>query len=241
MNAPRPASVSQGKAALPARRRRAPRGFSIMEILVASALLGIMGTLMWSAFSNTLTAKERIEATTERMDEIRIAMTRMSQEISYAFISNHWARDERRTKTIFREGGSGSGDRLTFSAFAHQPMVENINESDQTVIAFWVDSDPENEGKNSLFRRFKRRVDADPETEENTVTEVLCTDVAEVKFDYWNDATGEWKEEWDTDGIDTPNVLPRRVRITLLTTDATGRELKLVTQTPILLWQALNF
>jgi general secretion pathway protein J len=221
--------------------KRTPRGFSIMEILVASTLLALMGTFMWSAFGNTLDAKEQVEAATDRMDEIRIAMTRMSQDLSYAFISNHFARDDRRTKTVFREGGAGSGDRLTFTSFAHQPLVANANESDQTVLTYWVDSDPDTPGKTSLLRRFKRRIDNDPEQEEGSVTEVLCSDVTEVTFDYWNDGTAQWKEEWDTDGIDTANVLPRRVRITLLTKDHTGKELKLVTQTPIVLYQTLNF
>jgi general secretion pathway protein J len=217
------------------------RGFSIMEILVAATLLGIMGTLMWSAFSNTLDSKERIEAATDRIDEIRIAMSRMSQELSYAFISNHFARDERRTRTIFKEGGSGIGDRLVFSAFANEPLAAHANESDQTVLTYWVDTDPDGSGKNVLLRRFKRRIDADPETEANTVTEVLCTGVTDLAFDYWNDATGDWKEAWDTEGIDTPNVLPKRVRITMTVKDENERELKLVTQTPILLWQVLNF
>lgn len=217
------------------------RGFSIMEILVAATLLGIMGTLMWTSFSSTLDSKERIEAMTDRMDEVRIAMTRMSQEISYAFISQHFARDDRRTKTIFKEGGTGIGDRLMFSAFAHEPLVANANESDQTIITYWVDTDPDGSNKNVLLRRFKRRIDADPETEANTVTETLCTDVTDLTFDYWNDATGEWKEEWNTDGLDTANVLPKRVKITMTVKDANGKELKLVTQTPILLWQTLNF
>lgn len=217
------------------------RGFSIMEILVAATLLGIMGTLMWSAFSNTLDSKERIETATDRIDEIRIAMTRMSQELSYAFISNHFARDERRTRTIFKEGGTGVGDRLVFSAFAHEPLTAHANESDQTVITYWVDTDPDGSGKNVLLRRFKRRIDADPDTEANTVTEVLCTGVTDLQFDYWNDATGDWKEAWDTDGIETPNVLPKRVKITMTVKDENDREMKLVTQAPILLWQVLNF
>ena len=217
------------------------RGFSIMEILVAATLLGIMGTLMWSAFSNTLDSKERIETATDRIDEIRIAMTRMSQELSYAFISNHFAKDERRTRTIFKEGGTGVGDRLVFSAFAHEPLTAHANESDQTVITYWVDTDPDGSGKNVLLRRFKRRIDADPDTEANTVTEVLCTGVTDLQFDYWNDATGDWKEAWDTDGIETPNVLPKRVKITMTVKDENDREMKLVTQAPILLWQVLNF
>ncbi|MBI5497799.1 MAG: general secretion pathway protein GspJ [Deltaproteobacteria bacterium] len=220
---------------------RTPRGFSIMEILVAAALLGLMGSLMWSAFSNTLDSKERIEAASDRVDEIRVAMNRMAQEISYAFISNHYAREDRRTRTIFKEGGTGIGDHLTFSAFAHEPLVAHVNESDQTVISYFVDTDPDGSGKNVLLRRYKRRIDADPDTEEDTVTETLCTDVSDLLFDYWNDATGEWKDAWDTEGIDTPNVLPKRVMITMSYKDENGKETKLVTQAPILLWQTLNF
>jgi general secretion pathway protein J len=217
------------------------RGFSIMEIMIAATLLAAMGAIMWSSFGQTIDSKERVEQLTDRMDEIRIAMTRMSQDISYAFISNHYARDERRTKTIFKEGGSGVGDRLTFTAFAHTPMVQNANESDQTVVAFFVDSDPDNEGKNSLFRAFKRRIDPDPELDEGWVTETLCTNVVDVAFDYWNDGTGEWREGWDTDGVDTPNVLPKRVKMTLTVKDIEDKEVKLVTQTPIVLWQVLTF
>jgi len=220
---------------------RPSRGFSIMEILVAATLLSIMGALMWTSFSSTLDSKDRIEAATDRIDELRIAMTRMSYDISHAFISGHFARDDRRTRTIFKEGSGGSGDKLTFSAFSHEPLMANANESDQEVVSFSVDTDPDNGSSQALLRTFKRRIDNDPELDENTVTEVLCTNVKDVTFDFWNDATGEWKEAWDTDGIDTPNVLPRRVKITLLANDENGKEIKLVTQTSILLWQLVNF
>ena len=36
-------------------------------------------------------------------------------------------------------------------------------------------------------------------------------------------------------------MLPKRVRITLVAVDENGREIKLTTQTSILLWQVLNF
>ena len=217
----------------------AARGFSLMEILVAAALLAMMGALMWSAFSSTLDAKERIEATAERMDELRIAMSRMANELSTAFISQHFAKDERRTKTIFKEGGGGIGDRITFTSFANQPLVQDANESDQLVIAYYVDTDPDDASHQSLIRRFKRRIDEDPE--QGGVEEVLCTNVKEVVFDYWSDSAGEWKESWDTEGLDTPNILPKRVRITMLAKDEQDREIKLSTQTAIPLWQTLNF
>lgn len=218
----------------------APRGFSIMEIMVAATLLSIMGALMWTSFSGTLDAKERIEAATDRMDELRIAMNRMANEISCAYISQHFAREERRTKTIFKEGGSGVGDRLMFTAFAHQPLVQDANESDQVVLTYYVDQDPDNAGgPTALIRKFKRRIDEDPEY--GGVEEALCTNVKEVTFDYWNDAAAEWRETWDTEGIDTPNVLPKRVRITMVANDENGKEIKLTTQTSILLWQILSF
>ncbi|MEW5848388.1 MAG: type II secretion system protein GspJ [Myxococcota bacterium] len=225
----------------PASRRRRARGFSIMEILIAATLLSIMGALLWSSFSSTLDSKERIEAATDRMDELRLAMSRMANEISHAFISQHYWREERRTKTLFKEGGSGIGDRLTFSAFTHQPMVANANESDQAIIAFYVDTDPDNGSQSALFRSIKRRIDEDPEHEEGALEEVLCTNVQEVRFEYWNEALSDWRDTWDTEGVDTPNVLPRRVRITLTAKDETNREVKLTTQTSILLWQILAF
>jgi hypothetical protein len=213
-----------------------------MEILVSCTLLAMMGALVWSSFTTTLDSKERVEAITDRMDEVRIAMNRMAREISFGFISQHFGKEERRTKTLFKEGSGGTGDKLTFSAFAHQPLMENANESNQTVISYFIDTDPElGSGKSSVFRRFKRRIDADPELEEGTTTEALCTDVRDLKFEHWNDATGEWKEEWDTEGIDTPTVLPKRVRITMVAKDVNGQDLKLTTQTAIVLWQMLNF
>jgi general secretion pathway protein J len=210
-----------------------------MEILVAASLLAIMGGLMWTSFSSTLDAKERITAATDRMDELRIAMSRMSSDISMAFLSGHFAKEERRTKTIFKEASGGAGDKLVFTAFAHQPMVKDVNESDQIVLSYLVDQDPEDGSVQSLIRRHKRRVDEDPEY--GGVDEVLCPNVKDVTFDFWNDPTEEWKESWDTEGLDTPNVLPKRVRITLVANDENGKELKLTTQTSILLWQILNF
>lgn len=214
------------------------RGFTLMEVLIAVGLLTIVGAMLAGALSRSIDAKEQIEQISDRYDEVRIAMNRMADEISMAYLSDHWNREERRTKTLFREDSEGAGERLTFTSFSHVRRVRDAKESDQNVLEYWVDSDPNDSGQMVLLRKEKVRIDENTGEDvilddDDAYTDVLCTGVSKITFDYWNETDKEWDEEWDTDSVENGNKLPPRVRIRMTVAGEDGEDQEFQTQAEI--------
>ena len=61
------------------------RGFSLTEILIAVAILGMMGTMTFGTFNSAVNSREVALEIAEREHEVRLALERMAREISMAF------------------------------------------------------------------------------------------------------------------------------------------------------------
>ena len=214
-------------------------GFTMMELLIAATLVALLGAMLYEAIGSSIDSKEQIEQISDRYDEVRIAMNRMADEISMAYLSDHYNREDRRTKTLFREDSEGDGERLIFTSFSHMRRVRDAKESDQNVLSYWVDSDPEGSGKSVLLRRERARIDEttgeDIIKDNESFTDVLCTDVRDLTFDYWDENEKDWTEDWDSDSLEHSNKLPPRVRIRMRIDDVSGREITFETQAEIML------
>lgn len=189
----------------------------MMEVMIAITLLSIIGAVLYEGLTSAIDAKEQIEVLSDRSDEIRISLNRMATELSMAYLSDHYNREERRSKTLFKEDRDGEGDRLVFTSFSHVRRVRDAKESDQNVLTYWVDSDPEDGRHTALLRKEKTRIDEntgeDVMSEADAHTDVLCTGVKDLTFDYWNENDKEWIEDWDSESLEANGKLPPRVRI----------------------------
>ncbi|MHB1844070.1 MAG: PulJ/GspJ family protein, partial [Deltaproteobacteria bacterium] len=114
------------------------RGFTLLEALIALAIMALMGALIWGSFGPSWRLKEAVEAQAERDMGIRLSLTRMAREISMAFLSNDYdkARYREMLTRFDGEHGAGDHDRLLFTSVSHERLVENALESDQSVIAY---------------------------------------------------------------------------------------------------------
>lgn len=198
--------------------RRPSRGMTLIEILVAMAIVTMMMVAVWTSFSSTIRAMEGTEEIQERYSTVRNAMDRMSSEISTAYLSFNRPRDETRHFTLFEGRGSADGDSLTFSSFAHLRIRRDANESDQTVIQYFLAPDPEESERTNLYRRETNRLTGDlPEDlRRYAPAYVLCEDVESLEFRYWDPTKEDWIKEWRTTSNDAqPDRLPPRVEIKL--------------------------
>jgi general secretion pathway protein J len=67
--------------------RHAVAGFTLVELLVAIAVLSMISILIYSAFSNMRLNKEGIQRVGDRYREGRMAMARITRELQGAYIS----------------------------------------------------------------------------------------------------------------------------------------------------------
>ncbi|MBS2029041.1 MAG: prepilin-type N-terminal cleavage/methylation domain-containing protein [Deltaproteobacteria bacterium] len=215
-------------------------GFTLMEVMIAVAIVSIMGGLIYASFGPMLRAKEVIEAESEHYRGIQVALTRMSREISMAFMSNDFDHTRWRDKSDMPTFFSGDSEQLSFTAFAHQRRYKDAKESDQAVFEYRVGRNPEAElGESThdvLIRRENPLLEAETDSckrgggrsDDCGVEMVLSDDVKKIKFEYYDDNRHEWVEEWDTRR--ERDRLPERVRITITSVDENGKDINYSTE-----------
>jgi general secretion pathway protein J len=211
------------------------RAFSLLEVMIAAGLLAIMGTLLAASLSTSITAKEVAEQTSDRYHLARQAMSRMVDEISMAYMSQHISATEPKSKTGFK----GERDRLWFTAFGYVPRLQDAKQSEQRELEFKHDLDPRR-GTDAILRR--EQANPDLELDEGGRTQTLLPDVSELEFFYWDPQTEDWKDSWDTESAATQNRLPSRVKIKFtVAVDNDGEEREFVSQARVFIQAPFRF
>src|SRR5690606_6802487 len=104
-----------GAAAMSARRTTA-RGLTLVEVLVAITIFAIVAVVVFGGFSQTMINKQILEEDADRTHVIRVAMERMVNELSMAYVSIHVNPDPalQTMNTCFIGGRANRGHRLHF-------------------------------------------------------------------------------------------------------------------------------
>ena len=239
-------------------RLQTPRGFTLIEVLVAISLLASLGIFLSASFGAMIRTQEDTDRLQERHHAARVSMSRMTREISMAFLSKHVNDEEARSKTLFL----GDRNRITFTSLSHQRRVREAIESDQVVVEYFLKSMPRGRGK-GLYRRVKSILDDKPE--KGGTTELMAEGVKSLEFEYWNRKDEDWDSTWEvtsedfevmgpaalatgsrkvseevTDEDETLQ-LPWRVLIRLELVDEEKTLFQFETQTPLYIREPLDF
>lgn len=217
---------------------RRSRGLTLIEVMISLAVLSMMMVSVWSSFNGTLRAMESSEEIQNRYSIVRNGLLRLETELSMTYLSFNRPIDEVRHFTLLDGRDSFESDSITFSAFAHLRVRKDANESDQSVIQYFLDQDPEDKSRTHLYRRESRRLTGDlPEDLERFFPAyVLVEDVVSFDVKYWNVQDLDWQDEWRTNAVDyQPDRLPQRIKITIGVQD--GDDVVLFTTQVVLMMQ----
>jgi general secretion pathway protein J len=223
---------------------RGQGGFTLIELMLAVAILAFMMMIAWSVISGTVFARKNLQVRQEREQEIRVATSVMVRDLTSAYLSANEDQNQTERRTLFVGKSSGDVDDLRFSSMAHQVLWADANESEQTVIAYSAEADPDDSSVTNLVRREQRRPSNEPSRQEPAELDVLLRDVERVKFEYYDWRAKEWKETWDSTQADAERGrMPGRIRIVIeLETAGEGSEpARYVTQVRPMLQEQLNF
>lgn len=215
-------------------------GFTLVEVMVACAIFAAVGAMTMGQFQYAWKQKQEVEAEDERYSQVRGALDRIANDLAVAFLSEHYDRRRYRERpTLFKGQDRGRRDELTFTALANERMDEDSKQSDQVVLKYFIDRDPENDRAESLFRRMNPVVDEDAERRGRR--QVLCEDVKQFELSYWDAQKNEWTDEWDAARTEHMGVMPERVKVSLTVMDSYGKEQKFTTQAQIMMQRSLDF
>jgi general secretion pathway protein J len=214
---------------------RTSPGFTLLEVMIAVAITAVIGAMAAGVYQQVDRAASVARDQGERYAGARLALTRMSREVSMAFLSEHYDRARYRDRpTLFK----GDTDKVLFTTMAHVRLVQDAKESDQSVVEYLVQRDPVS-GEDALYRREKVRVDDEPDR--GGRTDLVATHVKRLSLRYWDLKRKEWVREWSTRTPEKLNELPTRVRVELELMLADGRTEKFTTQARVAITAPLEF
>ncbi|HLT29828.1 MAG TPA: type II secretion system protein GspJ [Myxococcaceae bacterium] len=215
--------------------RRRSRGFTLMEVMIAAAVVALMGMTVAVAFQTSARARDIVVQDNILYRQIRISLTRMSRELGSAFVSDKYDPNRYRDQNDRPTNFIGQRDRITFTTFAHQRLYTDSKQSDQAVVEYRVEPARETErrGQRDLIRRVNPLVQGD--ILRGGDEDVLFENIDALELSYWDSERQEWEDEWDTRRVERMNTLPTRVRVTLRAKDENGEDRRYSTQARIML------
>jgi len=192
-----------------------------MEVLIATAILAIVLSIVYGSFVQTKRVIARAEGSVDELRGVRVSFNRMMWDLSMAFLSKQDPdqTDQTDVNTIFvgtNDFAAGyPNDSIDFTSYANRIRNKDARESDQTEVGYYLNRNFE--GDTVLMKREKRQIDKKPL--EGGKSFELSEDVVGLNFRYLDQ--GAWVDSWDSR---VSKAIPEAVEITLIIKDRTGRE-----------------
>jgi general secretion pathway protein J len=224
------------------RARPIQAGMTLIEVMIAIAILVVMMTLAWRTIGNTAETKKQFERYEERNHELRMALGRIVRDLESAYLSINEDRNASHPRTMFIAKSGSRLPEIRFSSLGHRVLWADANESEQTVVSYLPRDNPDRPGATDWVRREQRRPSNEPPEAEAADYDVLIHDIAGAKLEFWNWKSLAWQDTWDTtQGDGQRGWLPSRVRITITTKGPNDTDYKIMTEARIWMQEALNF
>lgn len=223
-------------------RARTQAGLTLIEVMIASAIMVVMMGLAWRTISNTSDTKRTFEKYEQRNHELRMAMSRVVSDFEAAYLSRNEDASQSHPRTMFVAKTGSKVPEVRFSTLGHRVLWADANESEQTVIQYLSRNNPDKAGATDWVRREQRRQSNEPPDDLPGDYDILLSDVQNVKLEYFSWKNADWQDTWDTTQSDgQKGMLPTRVRITITVKDPGDHDYKLVTEARISMQEPLNF
>jgi prepilin-type N-terminal cleavage/methylation domain-containing protein len=227
---------------------RGADGFTLLELLLAIVILGLLLATVYGALSRTTFSKQIAEDRAELYSDGRQAVLRMAGDIEGALPPPSGDR------IYFRgSGSSGKGPSIEFVATNRGGFGLNRVRPGRVLIAYSLDPLNGQQGAFALRREEyfypAMLAEADglelptpsegedpaptaqatylldcPNVADDLNLPGSCTRVTSLRFRYYDEAVRDWRDDWDSTQDATLNRIPAAVEIALLVADKDGNE-----------------
>lgn len=204
-------------------------GFTLMEVLIAIAILAIVMAIVYGSFVQTRRVIDRAEGAVEELRGVRVAFNRMMLDLNMAFISPN---DKDNEYTVFVGTDSDANgypdDSIDFTSYSNRIRNKDAKESDQMEVGYYLKRDYE--GNAVLMKREKKRLDKNPMYGGKSYE--ITEDIVGLNFRYLE--KGAWYDSWDS-RAKSSDKLPEAVEITIIVkeSDEVERSYKTVVDIPL--------
>jgi len=187
----------------------ARRGFTLLEVLVALALLAMVITLVQGAYSGAVRSTEAIGRDTERVHLAAVVLDRMVRELSTAF------EDANRRQATGLVLSTDLDGIATLSFTTRVPPIGGRTAGGDAEVGYALEEADEGV---DLVRRETTRLDGD--LLEGGIPRTLVAGLTAFRVQCYDGE--EWKDDWDSRAQPNPLHLPLAVSVELAWTDGEG-------------------
>lgn len=187
------------------------QGFTLIEVVIALALMVGIGGFAIATMRGTLDMRDYLEQEDVADRSARVALAKIRSQLQLAFLTEN-TEAVSTYQTVFIGKDEGELDVLYFATLAHRRMYYGAREGDQAEITLWTETG--DDGNYILYHRESPRIDEEPD--EDGVILPLATGVKTFDLDFLDGTSNTWVEEWDSTGTDESNRLPRAVQVHLV-------------------------
>lgn len=236
------------------RKSEHQRGFTLLELLLAIVILGLITATVYGSLARTLSSQRHAEERAELYSAGRQALLRIAGDIEASLPPSALG------GRIYFRGTHGIGQAPEIHLVAMNRGGYGINRvrPGRVLIVYSLSPLPERRGQYALLREeylYKALLDAADGIEQDTTSSFVdeeeeaaapteqasfllecpdfadeldlpgtCTPVVGLTFRYFDEAVGDWREEWDDTQEAMLGRLPAAVEITLILADEDGGE-----------------
>jgi len=198
------------------------KGFTLFEVIMTLAILGVVFSLLYMTFHQSMIVMANTEVRADVVQQGRLILERMTGELKGTFISPQENRSQ-----VFRYGlvgrsskeGDDFMDRLDFTTFATAQTDARVGRGDICEVGYFLDHEPGGKGL-TLFRRQDEAIDGDLLHGGRVLA--VCDRIRSLSFLFF-DRQGRKQKEWNSLDGTRRNEIPSRIEIQLKLEDSNGQ------------------
>ncbi len=195
-----------------------PRGFTLLELLIAISILGIVLTTIYAAYSGVLTNIRELGDDSRVYQMARVTLDRMSRDLT----SLQRSKDAFVLQSEDGSIGKRSFGAVTFWSAAHLVFDEGAVPGFPAEISYFVREDKN--GGFSLWRSDVARAKPDLNKKAEGGI-IICQNLQALNFKFYNES-GEEQDSWDTESSSESQKgrPPAMVQIELILANSRGAD-----------------
>ncbi len=199
------------------RNPQSKKGFTLLEVLIATAIMAGIVTVIYSSFFTASQSVGQAEEIRDSSDLVRTLVAKLSNDIANAYV-----KPEMDPLTVFYgkkvQSETASDKTIRYDELYLTTLTNwrrpGTKETDLWEVGYYFKEKPDGSGQ-VMMRREKRQLSKDVPALEGGVEYAMTDAVESLRFRYYNGST--WTDEWNS-----RNVLPKAVEISLLLKDGSA-------------------